>query len=182
MKDFLYNKSDIIVALVIILAAALLIYSRVDVIMGGAASSEINGGKTGTSMVEQDPVSPDPGTVAGTTPEGVVTTTAPGTTATPQEATPPTPPATTTPTQQATPPSAGGSGTQQTGKAITFTVKPGTGSAKIGADLKAAGLITSIDAFNKEVTKQKAESKLKAGTFRITPGTSVANIVKLLSK
>ena len=161
-------------ALVIILIAALVIYSRVDLILGGAASGEFSGSKppSSTSSVPTEPIDDvDPDADADQNP----VTTVPGDdTEEPGDAVTAEKPATGSDSQDNT--------TTAPSEPVMFTVEVGTSSGTIARNLVAAGLIPSIDAFNKEVVKQKAETKLKAGTFKIKPGMSVKEIVKLLSK
>jgi hypothetical protein len=184
MKNFLYNKSDLFVALVIIVVAVLLIYTRVDAIMGGAAGQELKG--TETLPVPIEPAGSDAdadsadadstGDAAAAPPEGSADTPDPnaptdaqgdGTGDVPDDAT--------------EPPEEEGTDEPADTEPVLFTVEVGANTSTIAKNLAAAGLVKSSDAFLKEVTKQKAETKMKAGTFKIKPGSSVSKIVKTLT-
>ena len=170
MRDFIYKRSDILVAAAIILIASLVIYSRVDIIMGGAASGELSN-NPGQYVYEQIPTeTPDEAVTPGNTNEPTSVTPEPeGTNDGSLENTAP------------EDPNADANATQESAEPVIFTVEIGTSSEAIARNLVAAGLIESSSAFLKEVRKQKAEKKLKAGTFKITPGTSLSKIVKILS-
>ena len=170
MRDFIYKRSDILVAAVIILIASIVIYSRVDIIMGGAASGELSGDpgqyeyeqlptdtidEADTTAGADEPTSVSPGDEQN---DGSLENTGPED------------------------PNADANTTEEAAEPVVFTIEIGTSSETIARNLVAAGLIDSSGAFLKEVSKQKAEKKLKAGTFKITPGTSISKIVKILSK
>lgn len=59
-----------------------------------------------------------------------------------------------------------------------FTVDPGSGVHAIATELKAAGLIRNISAFETYVTTNDYREKLQAGTYRLSPSMSVQTIVK----
>jgi hypothetical protein len=177
MRNFLYNKSDLFVALVIIVIAVFIIYMRVDAIMGGAAGKELNGTENRPLPIEPaspgaaettaaaeghsdtDGIEPD----AAVTPDGVDSA----------EANPPADPATSdTPAEPAD---------ASDNEPVLFTIEIGTTTGTVAKNLAAAGLVKSSKSFLKEVKKQNAEMKMKAGTFKIKPGTSVSKIVKILS-
>ncbi len=63
-----------------------------------------------------------------------------------------------------------------------ISIPSGVSSSKIGDILLEAGLIESKDAFNKAVSDKNAEQKLKAGDFMIPAGSTVADIVNIISK
>jgi cell division protein YceG involved in septum cleavage len=65
---------------------------------------------------------------------------------------------------------------------VEFTVEVGSTASTVANDLEGTGLVESSDAFLDELKSQGAETKLKAGTFEIAPGTSIADIVKKLTK
>lgn len=65
---------------------------------------------------------------------------------------------------------------------VSLKIESGSSTGSIANDLVDKGLVASADEFKKEVSAQKAETKLKAGTFNIPAGSSVADIVKILSK
>jgi hypothetical protein len=161
MRNFLYNKSDILIAIIIIAAAAIIIWTRVDAIMG---SDETDSDVSGVASGEELPV-PDTETSEGAlieTPSGGGVT----------EGDVP-------PDGEVVDPD--GEGVVEGGEPIEFTVEVGSAASTVAKDLESSGLVESADAFLSELTAQNAETKLKAGTFEITPGTGVSDIVKKLT-
>ena len=63
-----------------------------------------------------------------------------------------------------------------------ITIPAGSYASKIAQILFDAGLITSTDDFLKELTAEKADTKLKAGTFTIPAGSTMEEIIKILIK
>ncbi|MDR0817561.1 MAG: hypothetical protein LBN35_02870 [Clostridiales Family XIII bacterium] len=184
MKNFLYNKSDIFVAVFIIVIAVLVIYTRVDAIMGGAAGSELNGSElTQMPTVQTDPGAADasegPGDMDGITPDNGQAS--PGGVNIPDAANQ-TDPADATDANADGPADTAEPADSTDAEPVLFTVEVGTATSTIAKNLAASGLVLSSDAFLKEVARQKAETKMKAGTFKITPGSSVSEVVKILTK
>lgn len=70
IKNFIYNTSDILVALIILAVAVLLIWSRIEVIMGYPADDEANGTQVqaDADLPELEITTEDPG--AAEVPEG----------------------------------------------------------------------------------------------------------------
>ena len=60
---------------------------------------------------------------------------------------------------------------------VFFTVSPGSGVHQIATDLRQAGLIRSISAFETYVTTNDYRDKLQAGTYRLSSSMSVQKIV-----
>lgn len=58
-----------------------------------------------------------------------------------------------------------------------FTIEPGSGVHKISFDLKEAGLIRSVSAFETYVTANNYRGKLQAGTYRLSPSMNTQTIV-----
>ncbi len=208
MRDFFYNKGDVFVAIVIILAAAVLIYWRVGVVMDYSVSgktgesvlppiSSIFGEDGGASGSGQDndpsgqsdpaagtpPADSDP--AAGTSPTEP-TDSADGTTPTdPADGTggtdgttPTEPPAEETPVAQ-DPPAAQEPQTPPPAPA-EITVSAGDSASKIADKLLSVGAITDKAAFLAEVKAQGADSKLKAGSFSIPAGSTNAEIIAII--
>ncbi|GHU62185.1 hypothetical protein AGMMS49983_03180 [Clostridia bacterium] len=194
MKDFFYNKSDVLIAILIILVAAFVIYTRVGIIMD--YPSKMAGGEGNTYMPDiQDVLTDGLGgdrthTTGGGLPDDVVTNdVTPAVTAESPETAETTDDAWTavtpadedepaevvTPAETVTPPAPG---TPQVDTSIT--VSPGDVGSVIGDKLVAAGAITDKSAFLAEVTAQGADSKLKSGMFKIPAGATLAEIVKIL--
>jgi len=63
---------------------------------------------------------------------------------------------------------------------VTITVNAGDAASTIADKLLAAGAISDKQAFLTEVIAQKADSKLKQGTFTIPAGSTVNEIIKIL--
>jgi hypothetical protein len=170
MRSFLYNKSDILIAVIIIAVAAVIIWSRVDAIMGSDAGTgnEENPSITGEELPPPDVENPDgdveaPPVVEDGQPDGGETP--------PEGEAPPEGEGTTEGTEV---PDTGG-------EPIEFTVEVGSAASVVAEDLASAGLVETSEAFLNELKAQNAETKLKAGTFEIVPGTAVSEIVKTLT-
>ncbi|MDR1042611.1 MAG: hypothetical protein LBL54_01750 [Clostridiales Family XIII bacterium] len=166
MRNFLYNKSDILIAIIIIAAAAIIIWTRVDAIMG---SDEKDDGATTVGTGEELPT-PD----AETSDAAVDAPPAGGET---DGETPPTDGEVVDPDAE----DPDGEALVEGDEPIEFTVEVGSAASTVAKDLASAGLVETADAFLSELTAQNAETKLKAGIFEITPGTSVSDIVKKLT-
>jgi len=178
MRDFFYNKGDVLIAVLIIIVAAVIIYFRVGIVMDTEPGERlkslfspiltmITGEKTPDDATEEEPEVPaitEPVTPDATEPsEGSGTT---------QDQTPAAeePPATTE--EPAEPPPAAAD--------ISITIVAGDVASTIADKLLAAGAISDKQAFLAEVDAQNAASRLKQGTFTIPAGSSVSDIVKIL--
>jgi hypothetical protein len=160
MRNFLYNKSDILVAAVIVIVAIIIIWSRIDAIMSSEDAEAKTPAKTTTEAkggedTDDNTVQP-PDNSAEQTP----------TTDTPQQ---------TEPSQTATQ-------TPAVGDTVKFKVKSGMASGEIANALKEAGLIASIEEFNAAMSAKNAEKKLRAGTYNIPVGSTPDQIVTILLK
>lgn len=207
IKDFIYNQNDLVIALIIILLAGSLIYSRMNRIldypMQVAAASEQAGQQTNvpdsnpqTGSEEQTPpeVTPQPGTSGtdGTTgseeqtpPEVTPQPGTPGTDAptggeeqTPQPQTPPE----VTPQPQ-TPPEV----TPQPDGPITFAVESGRykGWTALAADLQKAGVIDSAEAFMKVVWARNSAGTLGSfytRTYTFERGLTYDEVIDIINK
>jgi cytoskeletal protein RodZ len=173
MKNFLYNKSDILVAAVIIIAALFIIWSRVDAIMD-------------TGNYKPSPSTTPPASEAKGTDENVsnpdvdqpIDTPADSSTSTDpvEPTTPTTPTEPTTDTDPVTPPDS------TTGQDTVFIISAGSTSGKIAEELKAQGLISNTQKFIDMLTKKNVETKVKAGEFTIPAGASVEHIIEIITK
>jgi len=67
------------------------------------------------------------------------------------------------------------------GTSVTFTIESGENSRTIAQKLYDTRLINSKSSFTNEVKAQNAGSSLKAGTYTIVAGTSVSDIVKMIT-
>jgi len=161
MRNFLYNKSDILIAIVIIAVAAVIIWTRVDAIMG-TPDEKSKDTPTVTSETTPTPPAVTDGSNGGEAPEVLPT---------PDEE------------EDGTTTDSGVTDDPVTGdeEPVEFTVDVGSAASTVANDLEAAGLVESADAFINELEKQNAVTKLKAGTFKIPVGASVSEIVKKLT-
>jgi cytoskeletal protein RodZ len=166
MRNFLYNKSDILVAVIIIVIALLIIWSRVDTIMDtdnykpstkATTTSEAKGADGDVSKADSDADSDtetDSSSDAATTPEPSTATPKPNTeTTNPTEAQP-----------------------------TVFVIASGSSSGKVAEDLKAQGFISSAQEFIDMLKTKQVETKVKAGNFTIPAGATVEQIVEILTK
>jgi len=180
MRDFFYNKGDVLIAVLIIIAAIVVIYFRVGVVMGDPDPGErlknfispiisyITGdrgaeeavtGEEGQGSITAEPEAPVQDEPTTTVPdsEGAVVTDEPVV-----EEDPP-------------PPSAPDNAAD-----ITITINAGDVASTIADKLVAAGVISDKQAFLAEVDAQGAASKLKQGTFKIPAGSSISEIIAIL--
>ena len=198
MRDFFYNKNDVIVAVVIVIIAAFVIYMRVGVIMDYPARAAGAEERTFLQSVLWwdknadrviSPKSPDESTVQNPVVEAPVQTEVvtpvedpaptpdPGQSTVPQEV--PQDPVVTDPPAEVVPdPPAEQPTTPST--EVSITVVAGDVGSTIGDKLVSAGAITDKAAFLAEVDAQNAATKLKQGTFKIPAGSTMADIVKIL--
>lgn len=191
MRDFFYNKGDIFIAVLIILAAAFVIYLRVGVIMDYSASGDNSGSLlpmpptigevidqvTGGSAAEGNAQDND-----GAEGNGGADQTQPQqqendqSAVSQQEGNPPeqNPPEQNPPEQNEDTPSQGSG-------QIQITVNAGDAASTIADKLLTAGAITDKQAFLADVMEQRADSRLKMGTFTIPAGASHSDIIKILT-
>jgi len=181
MRDFFYNKGDVLIAILIIAVAIVVIYFRVGVVMGDSDPGErlknlfspivafITGGGADEDAEAEAPqvTEPDPEQPADTTvqePPADTTTQEPPVTETPQAQEE-------SPTEQQ----------PETGAAVRISVVAGDAASTIADKLLTAGAITDKQAFLAEVDAQGAASRLKQGEFTIPAGSSIKDIVAILT-
>jgi len=156
LRDFFYNKSDLLVALAIILVAAIVILSRVNAIMNYPDTRETEA-KTAQSAQSDDVSAVDETEVTDelvATDESIAQDNAAG--ADEQ-------------TAQQEPPAT-----------VEFIISAGESAGKIAENLHAQGLIEDESGFLAELVAQGADTKLKIGTFTIPSGASVSEIIQIL--
>jgi len=181
MRDFLYNKGDVLITILIILVAATVIFFRVGIVMGNSDPGErikilfaplLSSGREDEDPSDVAAINEEP--PANITAEEPVK-------AEPPAAEQPKPeeqaPVEEEPVEQTKPPpeppAASTSG-------ATITINAGDAASTIADKLLAAGAISDKQAFLTEVIAQKADSKLKQGTFSIPAGSSVNEIIAIL--
>ena len=174
MRDFFYNKGDVLIAILIILIAATVIYFRVGIVMGNPDPGErIRDFISSLNLPGQSGEPAVTGTVDDEGQEGSQTAPPVDTDSPAQEdQTPADEPA----AQDDEPEGQ----TPVTSADITITVNAGDAASTIADKLLAAGAISDKQAFLAEVEAQGAASKLKQGTFTIPAGSSISDIIKIL--
>lgn len=185
MRDFFYNKGDILIAILVILVAAAVICFRIGVIAGYSENGE-EGRRLFPSLSFGNPTDNADDNKAAEEDGGQDDTSAvsiaEGDESPSQTETPPLEASETEeppvqeeePVQEAEPPE------QIVAKDITITINAGDAASTIADKLLAAGAITDKQAFLKEVVARKADSKLKQGTFTIPAGATIADIIGIL--
>ena len=162
LKDIFYDKNDIILALIIVVAAGFFITHQVDAIMSypELMTQELQAQQEEEIPSGQETGDGETGAKPGTDVDN------------PDEAE--TPPETQTP-------SSGGS-EFKTAVDRTVEIPSGSHSASIASILSNAGVIPSKEAFLDAVTAANAETRLKAGTFKIPAGSTLDDVVRILTK
>ena len=182
MRDFFYNKGDVLIAILIIAVAVVVIYFRIGVVMGDPNPGErlknlvspiieyITGDREwgNTTGADDVPASEDP---APQTPEQAEPPATEDTTPVQEPAVTETP-APTENTPEELPGSAG---------EIKLTINAGDAASTIADKLLQAGAIDDKQAFLEEVNAQGAASRLKQGTFTIPEGSSIKDIIAILT-
>ena len=160
-KDFIYDKNDIVIALVIVLLASFIILGRVNAIMDYPNTLQ-----AAVTPTTENPATTDPNTPAVVTPvtPPVVTP------ETPAVVTPITPPVV-TPTQPSTPP-----------VMISVTIPSGSSGDAIAGILVTAGFVKQKSDFLTAVSAAGAEKKLKAGTFKIPNDSNISQVIAIITK
>jgi hypothetical protein len=163
MRNFLYNKSDILIAVIIIAVATVIIWTRVDAIMNTGDKDEGNT-SVATDESEGTDAPPAPDVPEGEQPVSDGAVSAAGEAPVEGEV----PPESETPEVEA----------PVDGEPVEFTIESGSAASTVASDLESSGLVESAQAFLDELKAQDKETQLKAGTFEITPGSSVADVVR----
>lgn len=166
-KDFIYDKNDIVIALVIVIIAGFIILGRVDAIMNYPET-----------LMEQAQQTTDTATDSAIASGGAITSgssigTATGTAVgadTGTNTTTPTVPVVTTPTQPS-----------NEIVYIYVTIPPGASGDSIAGILITAGFITEKSQFLNAVAAAGADKKLKAGTFKIPNDSNPTQVVNILA-
>lgn len=71
---------------------------------------------------------------------------------------------------------------EENGETINIVIPPGSLPSKIGDILQSNGLVSNKAEFVSKSQEMNLDTKLKSGTFNIKIGTSLENIVKIISK
>jgi phage tail tape-measure protein len=175
MRNFLYNKSDIFVAVLIVVVAAVIIWFRVDAIMAypsaGTPDTELGSSvnTAGTENITASAITSGGAVASGTAIEGTAAAITNDTVQPTEEippveaplAEPPPPPPPATP--------------------VRFEVRAGEASSTIAQNLQSAGLVASAQDFINVAQSAGKITALRAGVFEIPPGASVDEIVRILT-
>ena len=168
IRDIIYDYNDIFVALLIIVIAGAMLLWRVNAIMEYPEYLAANQTQTNNTKVED----PDLSGLDLTTDSAVSIDY--NTNPDDANSTPETPAAIDNPTGGQTTPAPTGD--------VKFEVPKGSSASKIADLLRQAGLIDDQQEFLKVLTEKKADTKLKAGTFTIPAGSTVEEIINILTK
>jgi hypothetical protein len=170
IKDFIYDKNDLLIALLIVIAAAFIITSGVDEIMAYPethAGEAVVAGGDDISLVPQKPAEPShsPDDEATTTdgPED-------------QEA------GSAKPNDGSSGSEAGEQGTgEQPVVPVSIYIEYGATGSEIAQLLIDSGLIDNKEAFYDAVAAAGADTRLQAGTFKIPANATPAEIIKIIT-
>lgn len=154
-KDFIYDKNDIVIALVIVLIAGFIILGRVDAIMN-YPETLMEEAQQFTDAVTDSAIA-STGAITTNSSIGAATGSAVGT-------------GTTTPTQP----------THEV-VYIYVTIPPGASGDSIAGILITAGFITEKSQFLNAVAAAGADKRLKAGTFKIPNDSNPAQVVNIIA-
>jgi len=175
MRDFFYNKGDVLITVLIVLVAATVIYFRVGVIKGDADPGERLKGWF-SPLFSLGQAAEEPEYVAE---ESQVQAEPPAPAETQPEQTPAVPEQTVTedPAIEEPPPEA----PAVTAADAKITINAGDTASAIADKLLEAGAIPDKQAFLDEVHARDAASRLKQGSFTIPAGSSTSDIIGILT-
>ena len=175
LKDIFYDKNDIIVALAMVVVGAFIISSQVDSIM---SYPEQLADQLQQEQLEQEPLQQE-GSSAKPGDEEVsdFPLPDPDVQQEPEIQEPPAPPV-----QEPQPQTPPASSEFKVPSDKTVEIPSGAYSQKIAQILADAGVVPSADAFLKAISDAGLETKLKAGTFKIPAGSTLNDVVKIVTK
>ncbi|GAB1476786.1 hypothetical protein MASR2M70_16220 [Bacillota bacterium] len=162
IKDFIYDKNDLLVALIIVAAAALLIMSRVEIIMAYPTSLEAELYAAGDEIkpdIQQKPKPPSSDDLGDETDAAAGNQTGEGTEAAESD----NPPA------------------DENVGSISIYIEYGATGSQIAQLLIDSGLIPNKEAFYDAVTAAGADTKLQAGNFKIPANATPAEIIRIIT-
>ena len=159
LKDLVYDYNDILLAIVIIVVAAGVIFWKVSDVM--AYPSFIRNANKQTQQTEIGSIDTEPIDVEPIVEPGPDVTTEPV--------------ETTTPPEDTTTPSLVAADTK-------FEIKSGEYLSTVAKNLQSKGLIADSAAFVKLVEEMKLSSKIQVGTFTIPAGATEEQIAKIITR
>src|SRR4029453_4767342 len=68
------------------------------------------------------------------------------------------------------------------GQQVTFIVRAGEGSVEIGRNLRAAGVVDSVNRFRDVAEERGLDGSLKPGTYKLVTGMSIDAVLDLLAR
>ena len=167
LKDIIYDKNDLLIALIILLCAAFIIYQRIDVIMGYPSTLEATAQTNTTESAVQysgnnesskDTSEDSSKTDSQNTDKDSADT-----------------------SDTNTPASSSDTG-KTNGEAVTVSIKYGDTGSDIAALLVDSGLLDSKQEFYDAVSKAGADTRLKAGNFNVPMGSTPDEIIAIITK
>jgi len=172
LKDIIYDKNDLLIALVILLFAALVIYQKIDVIMDYPATMSIASAtenEEGTKPAAQEDEGAAPGTNSGANDEESASDDRQdveysGSTGNDDQ---------NEDSEESPSPSK---------KDVTLTIEYGATGSSIAQSLVDEGLLESRQDFYDAVNKAGADTKLQAGTFTIPAGSTADEIISIITE
>lgn len=162
VKDFLYDISDFVFSLLIILIIFFVVSWKLTDTMQVQWFTNI--GRSDVAVEFTDEATPDLDDI-GTPQEEVIDIT-PTEEETPVEETP----VEETPVEEVV-----------EIKEITFVIEPGSPGFKIATNLETEGLIDSVDEFIQKLDELNLGNKLRAGDFKLNTGMTVEEIIRTLA-
>lgn len=166
LKDFIYNKNDIVIALVIVVIAAYIIVERIDTIMDypammtALASEEKAELESGSSVTPQPPPAQD-------SEEGD------------SDEEPDPPIETETPDNSDVADKTTG---EPSNRQVSIYIEYGSSGSDIAQLIVDSGLLESRDAFYDAVAASGADTKLQAGSFKIPANATPEEIIRIITK
>lgn len=168
LKDIFYDKNDIIVALMILIAAGVIITHQVESIM---SYPQLLAAQVQQAQNEEESIKAQSETEGSQDAQGEGSGDEAQRDETQRDD---------DQSQSAQPQS--NSGEFKTSVSRTVVIPTGSHSTSIASILVNAGLVPSQDAFLSAVSAAKAETKLKAGSFTIPAGSTLSDVVSILTK
>jgi hypothetical protein len=180
LKDIIYDYNDIFLAVIIIAIAAGIIFWRVADIMAypDTASGKGSGGKTGSVDFSDVDLNQQPVDDMNTDPDDVTTSgsgiASGGAGSQGGESS--------TGSGSGTGSGTGSGSGSVSAKETKITIPSGSGSSKIAQIVYDAGLCSSAKEFADRCVELKKDTKLQAGTFTIPAGSSIDDIINILTR
>ncbi len=170
IKDIIYDKNDLFIALIIIIIASAIMFNRIDAIMTYPSASMV---KTTVNKGSENP--PKPAATTKGEDENITdepfteTSTTPGNTSSGALSTDP-------PVQNTT--SSGVQGVVN----YSIYIEPGSSAAAIADLVLSVKLVQSRDEFLQAVNNSGLSGKLKSGTFIIPSDASLEKVIQILTR